>query len=126
MARILVIDDNDDVRALVVEALESAGYEVTIAKNGAEGIDMQRKSPAALVITDILMPEKEGLETIRDLKQEFPSLRVIAMSGVGRWIRSTSHLYTAKQIGADAVLQKPFGSSVLLSVVQDVLSRHGA
>jgi DNA-binding response OmpR family regulator len=123
LARILVIDDNEDVRTLVADLLEAAGHEVATAPDGALGIDMQRLAPAALVVTDILMPEKEGLETIRDLKQEFPQLRIIAMSGAGKLIKSSTHLFTAKEIGADAILRKPFGSSVLLDLVQQVLRR---
>jgi CheY-like chemotaxis protein len=122
LARILVIDDNADVRSVVVEVLESAGHEVVQAPDGARGIELQRKSPAALVITDILMPEKEGLETIRDLKKEFPALRIIAMSGSGQQVKS-SYLFTAKELGADAVLRKPFGPDALLASVQAVLQQ---
>jgi len=121
MARILIIDDNDDVRAVVADVLETAGHEVVQAPNGARGIELQRRSPAVLVITDILMPEKEGLETIRDLKHEFPTLKVIAMSGAGERPGTTSYLFTAKEIGAHAVLRKPFPPSVLLESVQEAL-----
>lgn len=120
MARILVIDDNEDVRAVVSGVLESAGHEVTVAPNGARGIEQQRKSPAEVVITDIVMPEKEGIETIRDLKQEFPELRIIAMSGAGM-LNTANYLLTAKALGAHAVLRKPFGPSALLELVQDLL-----
>jgi CheY-like chemotaxis protein len=121
MARILVIDDHEDIRAVVSGVLESAGHEVVLAPNGARGIEAQRRSSADLVITDILMPEKEGLETIRDLKQEFPGLRIIAMSGGGRIPMATNFLSSAKELGADAVLRKPFGPDDLLEQVQEAL-----
>ncbi len=122
MARILIIDDNDDVRAVVSGVLESAGHEVVQASDGARGLDMQRQSPAVLVITDILMPGKEGIETILDFKKEFPALRIIAMSGGGQVLKTTNHLFTAKEAGAHAVLSKPFAPSALLELVQDVLT----
>lgn len=81
MARILIIDDNDDLRTVICGVLESAGHEVVQAADGVQGIELQRRSPVDLAITDILMPEKEGVETIRDLAREFPALRIIAMSG---------------------------------------------
>ncbi len=121
MARILVIDDNEDVRAVVLGILESAGHEVVLAPDGARGIELQCKSPAVLVITDILMPEKEGIETIRELKRDFPGLKIIAMSGGGRLVGASNHLYTAKEMGADVVLRKPFGPDALLESVQQVL-----
>jgi DNA-binding NtrC family response regulator len=121
MARILIIDDDEDVRAVVSGVLESAGHEVVHASNGAQGIALQRESRAELVITDILMPDKEGIETIRDLKQEFPTLRIIAMSGAGRLLGTTNHLFTAKELGANAILRKPFGPSTLLESVREAL-----
>jgi CheY-like chemotaxis protein len=123
MARILVIDDNEDVCAVVCGVLETAGHEAVRAPDGARGVELQRKSPVALVITDILMPEKEGLETIRDLRQEFPSLKIIAMSGAGARLKATNHLFTAQALGAHAVLHKPFEPSVLLRAVREVLGR---
>lgn len=121
MARILVIDDNDDVRMVVAAVLESAGHEVVLAPDGVRGVELQRKSPAALAIIDILMPEKDGIETILDLTREFPDLRIIAMSGAGKRLKTTDHLYTAKELGADAVLRKPFGPGALLELVRDTL-----
>src|ERR1700687_5964678 len=109
MALILVIDDDDDVRAVVSGVLEAAGHEVVHASDGAQGIELQRRLPAVLVITDIVMPEKEGIETIRDLHQEFPKLKIIAMSGGGSLHKTTNYFSTAKELGAHAVLRKPFG-----------------
>lgn len=125
MARILVIDDNEDVCVVVSSILETAGHEVIVANDGARGIELQRQSPAELVITDILMPGKEGIETIRDLKQEFPELKIIAISGAGKASMATDYLLTAKELGARAVLHKPFGPGALLEAVHEQLMPPG-
>jgi DNA-binding NtrC family response regulator len=124
MARILVIDDEEDVRAVVGGALRTAGHEVLFAPEGAQGLTLMRSpqgKSVQLVITDILMPEKEGLETIRDLKSEFPDIRIIAMSGGGKVLKSTSHFFTADELGAHAVLRKPFDTQTLLDTVRTAL-----
>ena len=121
MARILVIDDDNDVRSLAQDVLGSAGYEVLVAADGAQGIELQRSTPAAVVITDILMPEKEGLETIRDLKHEFPGVKIIAISGAGKRVKSSAYLVTAREVGAQALLRKPFDSNTLVQMVREVL-----
>ena len=120
MARILIIDDNDDLRTVICGVLESAGHEVVQAADGVQGIEMQRRSPVDLAITDILMPEKEGVETIRDLAGEFPALRISAMSGCG----NHKHIdldFIAKACGAHSFLSKPFGPDDLLSSVRAAL-----
>src|SRR5688572_234064 len=84
MQRILVIDDDEQVRALLYEILDRAGFKVVEATNGVEGLKLYRAQPADLVITDLIMPEKEGVETILELRREFPDVRVVAISGGGR------------------------------------------
>ena len=127
MARILVIDDNADVRAVVAGVLEAAGHEVVAVADGVLGMDAQRKSPALIVVTDILMPEKDGIETIRDLKQEFPRVGIIAMSGSGKHLKNTEpSLLVASELGADAVLRKPFAPDVLLGCVERMLKEQAA
>ena len=81
MVRILVIDDDNSIRNLLRRILETAGHEVIEASNGRIALDMQRQKPAELIITDIFMPEKEGTEFIMDMNEEFPAVKVIAMSG---------------------------------------------
>ena len=81
MARILVIDDEADMRGLLEETLQSAGHEVSLAADGEEGMKRFRARPADLVITDLYMPGQEGLETIMQLRREFPSVAIMAMSG---------------------------------------------
>src|SRR5262245_58011117 len=108
MARILVIDDDADLREVMQETLQSAGHEVLLAPDGIQGLELQRASPADVVITDIFMPDKEGIETICELKQEFPGVKIIAMSGGGTHVRKPAYLSTASELGADVVLRKPF------------------
>ena len=125
MARILVIDDEEDMRALVQQTLESDGHEVIPAPDGAQGLALQRKRPADLVITDIFMPEREGLETIHDLKREFPRVKIIAMSGGGRASNVLDSISTmASALGIDAFLLKPFDLATLLDSVHHVLRQQ--
>jgi DNA-binding response OmpR family regulator len=127
MARILLIDDDDDVRTLLVYELEAAGHDVRVARDGMQGLVMQRAAPAELVITDIFMPEKEGIETIRELKEEFPRTKVIAISGGGRLLASPGRFtmhdlgVVARHLGAAAVLSKPFEIAQLLKSIEAAL-----
>ena len=123
MPSVLVIDDDSDVRALVAYQLQAAGYEVRAAAHGAEGLALQRESPADVIVTDIFMPEKEGIETIRELKELSPRVRIIVMSGGGS-LRPGRRRFTthdvgvvARELGVTAVLQKPFETEELLSSV---------
>jgi len=119
--RILVIDDEESVRFVVQEILAFAGYEVTTAPNGKVGLQLFRKDPTDLIITDIFMPEMEGLETIRELRREFPQLKIIAMSGGGE-SGMLSFLTYAKRFGALRTLRKPFSRQELLTTVQELLA----
>ncbi|QEX21180.1 hypothetical protein FRZ61_11020 [Hypericibacter adhaerens] len=116
MARILVIDDEETVRGLIRQILAQAGHEVEEAENGAAGLAAMRLQAAELVITDIIMPEMEGVETVLALRKEFPDTPVIAMSGGGR-TANFDFLATAKKLGAARVLQKPFRPATLLEAV---------
>lgn len=121
MTKIMVIDDEEDNRFTIREILEFAGFSVVEAANGNVGIALQKSSPCDLVITDMIMPEKEGIETIRELKADNPNLKILAISGSGH----TNHgdlLETAKQVGATQVLSKPFGETELLQAVRKCLS----
>ncbi len=123
MARILVIDDDAELRALAGLNLKDAGYQVLLAADGNEGLKLFREQPADLVITDIYMPNREGLETIRDMRQRSPKVGIIAISG-----RATAGtmLGIARKLGADEVLQKPFAMQELLSAVDKVLAARTA
>ena len=116
----MLIDDEIELRATVSRLLQRAGYEVVTAANGAEALATARFVRADLIITDILMPEKEGLETIAELRREFPELPVIAVSG-GGIVDPDSYLALAQKLGADRALAKPFGFQELLSTVQELL-----
>ena len=115
MASILIIDDEESVRALLRSVLETAGYEVVEAANGRQGLERYRQRRADLVITDIAMPELNGLDMILELMHEFLHVKVIAISGVGG---EQSVLDAAKLLGARQTFQKPFGMPELLRAVR--------
>ena len=121
MARILVIDDEPDVRSLVEQTLKPAGHEVVPAADGREGVDSYCAKPADLVITDIYMPNQEGLETIMELRRRFPDVAIIAMSG---WSTAETMLSIAQKLGAVGILQKPFVAEELLAMVGNALRRE--
>jgi DNA-binding response OmpR family regulator len=121
MAHILLIDDDDSVRAMLRLTLNHFGHAVLEAKNGAEGLRLFGTAGADLVITDIVMPEKEGFGVLRELRKRRPSVKTIAISGGGRWL-AADYLRIARQLGATKVLQKPFSNAALLAAVEEVLS----
>jgi len=120
MERILVIDDDVKVLNVLHFALVCEGYKVLKASNGKEGLKLYREDPVDLIITDIIMPEKEGLETILELKEKFPEIKIIAISGGGR-IGPEEYLPMAKMLGAHRTLAKPFGRDDLVRTVKEVL-----
>jgi CheY-like chemotaxis protein len=120
MARILIMDDSSSVRAMLRKTLEDSGYEVVEAANGVEGIRLHREEPADVIIVDIIMPKKEGIETIMELKQEFPEVKIIAISGGGR-LEAKEYLRIAKQVGATRAFAKPIEQDELLEAVQELL-----
>ncbi len=116
MARILVVDDDTGIRAMLRAALSFAGYAVVEAHEGDAALRCQRKTPADLLLTDLVMEGREGIETIQLFKQEFPGVPIIAMSGGGQEGPHT-YLYMAKAIGADHVFTKPIDLERLLARV---------
>ncbi len=118
--RILVIDDDDQMRVLLRQVMEWAGYEVMEAEDGREGMQKHRRQPADLVITDLIMPEQEGLETISLLRKEYPQTKIIAISGGGR-IGPEAYLPAAQELGADRVFSKPFDVRELAGAVKELL-----
>jgi len=117
MPSVLVVDDQDQVRQLIRETLEQAGYEVEEARDGKEGLERYRTKAADLVIMDILMPDQDGLEGIMVLRREFPDSRVIAMTGGSEAIGFGNVLDIAKMLGVRQTLHKPFDLKVLLDTV---------
>lgn len=118
--RILIIDDDEQIRLILQQMMEWAGYEVMAAENGRVAMEIQRETPADLVITDLIMPEQEGLETISRLKKEFKGIKIIAISGGGR-IGPEAYLPAALEIGADRVFTKPFEIETILGAVKELL-----
>lgn len=118
---ILVIDDEELIRLQIRNALEMEGFTVYEAANGNEGLTRIALSVPDVVITDILMPDKEGIETILELRRLHPTVRIIAISGGGR-TGNKDFLKTAKHLGADRTLAKPFGLADLLKLVREVLA----
>jgi CheY-like chemotaxis protein len=120
MAHILVIDDEAPVRTTLRKMLEIGGHRVSEAADGNEGLEMFAAAGADLVISDIIMPEKEGVETIIALRRQYPEVRIIAISGGGRKA-NFDFLDFAKRLGADQVLRKPFRKEQLLEAVRACL-----
>ena len=121
MARILVIEDEGDVRSLYSRILKHAGHDVIEAPDGNVGLDLYRENPADIVITDIIMPEKEGIELIIELRRDFPDVKIIAVSGGGQRMESATCLSLAKGLGAARTLAKPFSQQELVDTVREVL-----
>ncbi len=112
------MDDEEDTRMLIEEILASAGYEVVLAADGLEGMQRYLSTPVDLALVDLFMPNREGLETIKELKQKFPDFPVIAMSGDALALPLLS---IAQRLGAAWVLQKPFLPEELLEAIKQVL-----
>lgn len=121
MPSVLVVDDEDSIRQLIREALQHAGYDVREARDGKEGLRCYRQEPADLVIMDILMPDQDGLESIMTLRQEFPTAKIIAITGGSDMIGILNFLDVAKMLGARRTLQKPFDMKALLDAAETEL-----
>ena len=120
MQKILIIDDESHILLMLKKMLERAGYEIEIAASGTEGIELFKKSRADLVITDIIMPEKEGLETIREMRRIKSDLKIIAMSGGGK-VSADNYLEIAKIFGASKAIAKPFTQKEMILAVKSLL-----
>jgi len=125
MARILIIDDEPQIRSMLKLMLERGGYEVVEAPDGVEGIKVYRQNPADLIITDLIMPNKDGIGMIIDLKKEFPDVKIIAMSG-GGLNKPDGYLKGAKKLGAWCTLTKPIDREKMLQAVRDILKESSS
>jgi CheY-like chemotaxis protein len=121
MPRILLIDDDDAFRTVLRLTLTHFGHQVIEARNGKEGLQMYTSADPDLIITDIVMPEKEGLEVLMALWHRQPPVKIIAMSGGGR-VSAAVYLQSATLLGAARVLQKPFSNDDLLAAINEVLA----
>ena len=121
MAHILIIDDDVEFLKMFRQMLERAGHEVVDAPNGKVGVKLFREVRPELIITDIFMPEKEGIEIILELKKEFPAVKIIAISGGGRK-SEFGFLEMAEALGADRSFMKPFERQEMLRAIQELVT----
>lgn len=119
MTRILIIDDDFDLASIIRVALENYGFEVSIARNGQRALAAQRSCPADVVVTDIFMPEMDGIETIAALQKEFPRTGIIVMSA-GSKAGQLDYLRVARMLGAAKCLRKPFDLAELIAAVGEL------
>ena len=122
MPKILVVDDEAPVREMVTAMIESVGYEVIEAENGLEAYDICKKIPVDLIVTDIVMPDKNGIDLIMTLKKEYPDLPVVAISGGGGITGRFDYLEIAKLVGAQNILKKPFSMGEIRSLIANALN----
>lgn len=120
MKKILIIDDDDIFRSMLHQLLERSGYEVFEAEDGRRGYQLFQKHTPHLIITDIVMPEKEGIETIREIRGQNETIPIIAVSGGGR-LHPDSYLPLAQAMGAQKTFSKPFDNHDFLSAVAELL-----
>ena len=130
MAKILIVDDEEHVRLSLKQVLERAGYEVSVAATGTEGLELMKSEGADLVITDVIMPGIDGITTAKEIREKYRDTRIIVISGGGRIspepyepdaISTRSYLASASSAGADRTLTKPFDRNELLRIVQGLL-----
>ena len=117
--RVIVIEDNADFRKLALRWFESYGIEAEGAANGAQGIELQRARPADVIVTDIFMPDMEGIETIDGLRKEFPAAKIIAMSGRDPMVKFDV-FEVAREVGATKTFKKPFRFEELVAAVREL------
>jgi CheY-like chemotaxis protein len=129
MNDVLIIDDEEDIRDALRRVLERAGYRVRAAEDGADGLTQMQQRAADIIITDIIMPKLNGVETIAAMRERFPGARIIAISGGGNYgasdyqpnaITTSAYLAAANKAGAHIILTKPFDSADLLKAVSDL------
>ena len=121
MAQILIIDDNDQFRGMLQEMLSQSGYKVLVASDGRDGVALYREKRPDLVITDVIMPEKDGAEVIFELQKEFPGIKMIVMTGGGK---GDAQIYLKSIMAYSHVkhaFEKPFDMNELLATVKEII-----
>ncbi len=121
MKRILVVDDEEQIRTMLTQMLEHEGYEVHTAENGEAGFTLVGKHRFELVITDMIMPVKDGLKFIMELVRDYPEQKILAISGGGA-IKAERYLTMAGYLGDIATLEKPFKRDVLVKLVKELIA----
>ena len=133
MTKVIIIDDEEDIRIVLKEIFVRAGFDVAVASNGDDGLNLLREQGADLVITDIIMPGSDGVETAYDIRMEFPKTKIIVMSGGGNAassgyesaaIATSAYLASAEAVGADLTLTKPFDRDELLKAAKELTSKQ--
>ncbi len=122
MVKILIIDDEAPIRKMLTKLLMGEGYDVVSAENGAAAMKLFQKGIPDLIISDVIMPEKDGLEVLQAIQKNFPDIKVIAISGGGTG-EAGIYLKFAEKMGASYTFSKPLDNSRLLSAVQDLTAR---
>ena len=122
MKKILIIDDEKSIRSMLMQLFERNNYEVTLARDGQQGIKLYKENRPDIIITDLIMPEKEGLETIKELKALNPDVKIIAMSGGGT-VDPGTYLDLAKRMGALCTFSKPIDNKLLVSTVKELIAK---
>jgi DNA-binding response OmpR family regulator len=119
--RILVVDDNEDLRNTIGALLQADGFDVALAADGQAALAEHRATPADVVLTDLFMPDKDGIETIVELRRLYPQVKIVAMSG---WTstQGSDYLQVAREIGASVTLQKPFDPGELSRVLRRLVA----
>ncbi len=117
---VLIIDDDIAVRKFVTDLLIARGYKVISAVNGIEGLKIIQKEKVDIVVSDLIMPEKEGIETIKEIKSSNPEIKIVAMSGS---IYKDTFLKAAKGIGAHEIVHKPFRNDEIIEAIENVYQR---
>ncbi len=121
MARILFIDDDAHTGDIFKVILEDAGHDVVVARDGVEGLAFYRRNPADLIITDIMMPVKDGMTVINELKRDFPDVKIIAISGSDEDERRQFFFDVSRILGAKRTFQKPVDPGELLAAIKELL-----
>jgi two-component system nitrogen regulation response regulator NtrX len=116
---VLVVDDNADTRLMMKLLLEAEGYRVEIAANGREALNVQRKRPSQILVTDLFMPEADGLETLQRFRADYPTMPIILISGGGNLPMKTDHLAVARELGV-LTLRKPVSADTLLDALRSI------
>ena len=119
-SHILLVDDDELFRSMLRITLTKMGFTVLEARNGREALELFEQEPPEVVMTDLVMPETEGLEMIRELRRRDPHVKIIAMSGGGR-VGATDYLKIAKALGANRVLAKPFSNEEMYFALTELL-----
>lgn len=121
MANILIVDDDKQIRSMLKQMLEREGHQVNTACDGVQALSAMLQKIPDLVITDLIMPEKEGLELIRELRRYYPDLKIVVITGGSRLIKPGGYLNTARLLGANLSFQKPIERKEFVSSINNLL-----